>query len=125
MTPDLGAPQRGRIHLAGRDLLALPPHQRARAGIGYVPQGREVIPQLTVRDNLHLALEARHDRPDPQVFDLFPALETMLERRGGARPPGQTRPHRGPVPGGDQRLFECVKSRFLTPPHMIASLSGG
>ncbi|OOV31142.1 ATP-binding cassette domain-containing protein, partial [Candidatus Synechococcus spongiarum] len=71
-------PQRGRIHLAGRDLLALPPHQRARAGIGYVPQGRDIIPQLTVRDNLRLGLEARpgglarHDRLDPQVFDLFP-----------------------------------------------------
>ena len=88
-------PQRGQIRLAGRDLLALPPHQRARAGIGYVPQGREVIPQLTVRDNLRLGLEARpgglarHGRLDPQVFDLFPALETMLERRGGDLSGGQ------------------------------------
>ena len=41
-------PQRGQIHLAGRDLLSLPPHQRARAGIGYVPQGRDIMPQLTV-----------------------------------------------------------------------------
>ena len=84
MTPYLGAPQRGQIHLTGRDLLALPP-----------PGGL-----------------ARHDRLDPQMFDLFPALEAVLERRCGARPPGQTRPHRGPVPGGDQPLFECVKSRF-------------
>ncbi|OOV36523.1 urea ABC transporter ATP-binding subunit UrtE [Candidatus Synechococcus spongiarum LMB bulk10D] len=88
-------PQRGRIHLAGRDLLALPPHQRARAGIGYVPQGRDIIPQLTVRDNLRLGLEARpgglarHDRLDPQVFDLFPVLDTMLERRGGDLSGGQ------------------------------------
>ena len=52
-------PQRGQIHLAGRDLLSLPPHQRARAGIGYVPQGRDIMPQLTVRDNLRLGLEAR------------------------------------------------------------------
>ena len=70
VTPYLGALQRGQIHLAGRDLLALPPHQRARAGIGYVPQGRDVIPQLTVRDNLRLGLEARpgglacHDRTE-------------------------------------------------------------
>lgn len=88
-------PQRGRIRLAGQDLLALPPHRRARAGIGYVPQGREIIPRLTVRDNLRLGLEARpgglarHDRPDPQVFDLFPVLATMLERRGGDLSGGQ------------------------------------
>ena len=79
----------------GAGCVPLPPHQRARAGIGYVPQGRDVIPQLTVRDNLRLGLEARpgglarHDRLDPQVFDLFPALETMLERRGGDLSGGQ------------------------------------
>ena len=88
-------PQRGQIQLAGRDLLALPPHQRARAGIGYVPQGRDIIPRLTVQDNLRLGLEARpgglahHGHLDPQVFDLFPVLETMLERRGGDLSGGQ------------------------------------
>ena len=88
-------PERGRIHLAGRDLLPLLPHQRAKAGIGYVPQGRHIIPRLTVRDNLRLGLEARpgglarHGRLDPQVFDLFPVLETMLERLGGDLSGGQ------------------------------------
>ena len=48
----------GSLAFEGRDISALPPHRRARAGIGYVPQGREIIPQLTVRENLLLGLEA-------------------------------------------------------------------
>ena len=89
-------PQRsGRIELAGDDCAGLAPHRRARAGIGYVPQGREIIPQLTVRDNLLLGLEAlpggmgRHRHIDPLVFELFPVLETFLARRGGDLSGGQ------------------------------------
>jgi len=89
-------PQRsGRIDLAGSACGALPPHRRARAGIGYVPQGREIIPQLTVRENLLLGLEAlpggmaRHRHIDPLVFELFPVLETFLARRGGDLSGGQ------------------------------------
>jgi len=89
-------PQRsGRIDLAGGACGGLPPHRRARAGIGYVPQGREIIPQLTVRENLLLGLEAlpggmsRHRHIDPLVFELFPVLETFLARRGGDLSGGQ------------------------------------
>lgn len=89
-------PQRsGRIDLAGGACDGLPPHRRARAGIGYVPQGREIIPQLTVRENLLLGLEAlpggmaRHRHIDPLVFELFPVLETFLARRGGDLSGGQ------------------------------------
>lgn len=89
-------PQRsGRIDLAGSSCGDLPPHRRARAGIGYVPQGREIIPQLTVRENLLLGLEAlpggmaRHRHIDPLVFELFPVLETFLARRGGDLSGGQ------------------------------------
>jgi urea transport system ATP-binding protein len=85
----------GSIHLDGRDLAARPPHERARGGIGYVPQGREIIPQLTVRENLLLGLEAReggirrHRHIDPLVFELFPILERFLNRRGGDLSGGQ------------------------------------
>jgi len=85
----------GSVRLAGEDISTQPPHRRARGGIGYVPQGREIIPQLTVRENLQLGLEAlpgglalnRHI--DPLVFELFPVLETFLNRRGGDLSGGQ------------------------------------
>ena len=85
----------GSVQLDGRELSPLAPHQRARSGIGYVPQGREIIPQLTVRENLLLGLEAlpgglgktRHI--DPLVFDLFPILRQFLRRRGGDLSGGQ------------------------------------
>jgi len=85
----------GSIHLDGCDLSAQAPHERARGGIGYVPQGREIIPQLTVRENLLLGLEAReggirrHRHIDPLVFELFPILERFLNRRGGDLSGGQ------------------------------------
>jgi urea transport system ATP-binding protein len=85
----------GTIHLDGEELSAREPHQRARAGIGYVPQGREIIPQLSVRENLLLGLEARpggirrHRHVDPLVFELFPVLEKFLNRRGGDLSGGQ------------------------------------
>jgi urea transport system ATP-binding protein len=85
----------GSVRLAGEDISTQPPHRRARGGIGYVPQGREIIPQLTVRENLQLGLEAlpgglaRNRRIDPLVFELFPVLETFLNRRGGDLSGGQ------------------------------------
>ena len=85
----------GSISFGGRDLGTRPPHQRARLGIGYVPQGREIIPRLTVHDNLRLGLEARpggmarHHHIDPLVFELFPVLKTFLDRRGGDLSGGQ------------------------------------
>ncbi|MEI7665987.1 MAG: urea ABC transporter ATP-binding subunit UrtE [Synechococcaceae cyanobacterium ELA263] len=85
----------GSVSLAGEEVSALPPHRRARSGIGYVPQGREIIPQLSVRENLLLGLEAlpggigRHRHIDPLVFELFPILEKFLPRRGGDLSGGQ------------------------------------
>ena len=85
----------GSVQLAGDDITRLPPHRRARQGIAYVPQGREIIPQLTVRENLMLGLEAlpgglaRNRHIDPLVFELFPILETFLNRRGGDLSGGQ------------------------------------
>jgi urea transport system ATP-binding protein len=85
----------GSVAFEGQEISALPPHRRARAHIGYVPQGREIIPQLTVRENLLLGFEAlpggmaRHRHVDPFVYELFPVLESFLERRGGDLSGGQ------------------------------------
>ena len=85
----------GDLQLEGRALTGLPPHARARVGVGYVPQGREIIPQLTVRENLLLGLEAlpgglaKNRHIDPLVFELFPILEKFLARRGGDLSGGQ------------------------------------
>lgn len=87
-------PRSGDIHYFGQSLLDKTPDKRARSGIGYVPQGREIIPQLTVKENLILGLEARSTRsrsteiPD-EIFDLFPVLKTMLSRMGGDLSGGQ------------------------------------
>ncbi|WP_341899087.1 urea ABC transporter ATP-binding subunit UrtE [Synechococcus sp. UW140] len=85
----------GSVRFEAKELEDLPPHQRARSGIAYVPQGREIIPQLSVKENLLLGLEAlpgglrRHRHIDPQVFELFPVLEGFLQRRGGDLSGGQ------------------------------------
>jgi urea transport system ATP-binding protein len=85
----------GTVLLEGEAIDRLAPHQRARAGIGYVPQGREIIPQLTVEENLLLGLEARsgglarHRRIDPIVYELFPVLRDFLPRKGGDLSGGQ------------------------------------
>ena len=88
-------PRGGDILFRGDVLDRQPPHQRARAGIAYVPQGREIIPQLTVQENLMLGMEAlpgglgRNRRIDPVVYDLFPILQEFLSRKGGDLSGGQ------------------------------------
>jgi urea transport system ATP-binding protein len=82
----------GHIRWEGRDLTGLPPHERARAGLALVPQGREIFPRLTVLENLMtgfatLPRSLRHI-PD-EIFALFPVLKDMLNRRGGDLSGGQ------------------------------------
>jgi len=81
----------GRISWEGRDITRLPPEERARAGIGYVPQGREIFPFLTVQENLETALAAapRGAKVPQDVFDLFPILRQFVRRRGGDLSGGQ------------------------------------
>ena len=87
-------PRSGTINLAGELINSKSPDQRAKLGIGYVPQGREIIPRLTVKENLLLGLEARKKQvkkaeiPE-EVFSLFPVLKTMLSRMGGDLSGGQ------------------------------------
>ena len=88
-------PRSGEIVFEGKGMERQPPHQRARSGIGYVPQGREIIPQLTVEENLMLGMEAlpgglaRNRRIDPFVYELFPILQEFLSRKGGDLSGGQ------------------------------------
>lgn len=81
----------GTLTFAGRDIAALPPYARARLGIGYVPQGREIFPRLTVEENLlmGLATRARGAKIPSRIFDMFPVLKDMLQRRGGDLSGGQ------------------------------------
>ncbi|GGB38651.1 ABC transporter ATP-binding protein [Tistrella bauzanensis] len=86
-------PSAGTIRLADTDLAGRAPFDRARAGIGFVPQGREVFPLLTVEENLKTGLAARprslERRIPDDIFTLFPVLKSMLGRRGGDLSGGQ------------------------------------
>jgi urea transport system ATP-binding protein len=88
-------PRKGTITFAGEVINHKSPDKRARLGIGYVPQGREIIPRLTVQENLLLGLEARRggrsgkEEIAEEIFALFPVLKTMLSRMGGDLSGGQ------------------------------------
>ena len=88
-------PRTGIIALAGETINHKSPDNRARLGIGYVPQGREIIPRLTVKENLLLGLEARRagrsgkEEISEEIFALFPVLKSMLSRMGGDLSGGQ------------------------------------
>ena len=85
-------PRHGQVLFEGHDVTTLPPNARARLGIGYVPQGRLVFPQLTVRDNLLVAQEALSAGKTSalsEVLELFPVLDEMSKRQAGALSGGQ------------------------------------
>lgn len=87
-------PRAGTINYEQENLINKTSDQRARLGLGYVPQGRDIIPRLTVKENLVLGLEAlptkRKNATIPEeIFDLFPVLKTMLSRMGGDLSGGQ------------------------------------
>jgi urea transport system ATP-binding protein len=82
----------GKVVFNGRDITRLKPHERARLGIAYVPQGREIFPLLTVKENLETGYAPlpRRERSIPEeIFELFPVLRSMLGRRGGDLSGGQ------------------------------------
>jgi urea transport system ATP-binding protein len=83
---------KGRITWEGSDITRLAPYERSRRGIGYVPQGREIFPLLTVKENLETGfapLPARARTLPDEIFALFPILQGMLRRRGGDLSGGQ------------------------------------
>ena len=82
----------GGIEFEGGDLLKCAAEQRARLGSGYVPQGREIFSQLTVEENLRIGLGVKKNGPKTipsRIFDLFPVLKKMMNRRGGDLSGGQ------------------------------------
>jgi len=90
----------GRIEFDGQDVTALPAHRRVRRGIGYVPQGREIFPALSVLDNLRMASAATGAADSAviePVLEDFPRLKTLLDRPGGA------------LSGGEQQLLALAR----------------
>ena len=81
----------GSITLDGKSIFKMPVYARAKAGIGYVPQGREIFPQLTVRENILLGMEANKKvREIPEhIYEIFPILKEFLDRKGGDLSGGQ------------------------------------
>lgn len=83
----------GKVVLDGRDITTLAPHARAKLGMAYVPQGRDIFARLTVEENLLMGMAVKRGRQvsriDPHVYELFPVLKEMLQRRGGDLSGGQ------------------------------------
>jgi urea transport system ATP-binding protein len=82
----------GSVRLGGAELMGLPPDARARRGIGYVPQGRDIFPHLTVWENLKISLVVHGTKANGQVdrvLELFPILKEFLQRKGGVLSGGQ------------------------------------
>jgi len=100
----------GQIEFRGRNLLEAPAEARARLGIGYVPQGREIFSHLTVEENLRVGLGIRKGGPQEipaRIFQLFPILKTMLRRRGGD------------LSGGQQQQLAIGRALVLEPSLLI------
>jgi len=100
----------GSISFEGTDLLRRPVEDRARIGIGYVPQGREIFSHLTVAENLSIGLGVRKNgvRAIPErIFNLFPMLKQMLKRRGGD------------LSGGQQQQLAIGRALVLAPKLLI------
>jgi urea transport system ATP-binding protein len=100
----------GAVEFDGSELLNRPAEHRARLGIGYVPQGREIFSHLTVEENLRVGLGVRRNQAraiPSRIFDLFPVLKQMLHRRGGD------------LSGGQQQQLAIGRALVLEPKLLI------
>ena len=87
----LVSPRTGTVSFGGEDITRAAPYQRVRTGIGYVPQGREIFARLTVEENLRIGLATlpRNAQVPERIFEMFPVLRQMMQRRGGDLSGGQ------------------------------------
>jgi branched-chain amino acid transport system ATP-binding protein len=93
---------RGKISFEGKDVTTAEPFLRARSGMGYVPQGRQIFPALSVRENLEVAA-ARCRQPVDEILELFPRIGRVLDRPGGA------------LSGGEQQLLALARCLCVRP----------
>lgn len=92
----------GHIKIEGKEVTKMPPHARARLGLGYVPQGRQIFPSLSVMENLEIAAR-RGERPIDEVLEIFPRIKRLLDRPGGA------------LSGGEQQILALARCLCTRP----------
>lgn len=98
----------GKVLLKGRDITRLPPHEIVEIGVGHVPEGRNIFPRLTVRENLEMGAftidsSAEVNRRMENVFHLFPQLKDRLDQKGGT------------LSGGEQQMLATARGLMLQP----------
>lgn len=101
----------GTVRFRDSDITRLSPYERAGRGIGYVPQGRGIFPQLSVRDNLRFAWHEYSGAPEAEVIETvladFPRLRPLLDRQGGA------------LSGGEQQLLALARCLMGDPEFLL------
>jgi urea transport system ATP-binding protein len=102
-------PYLGHINYNGENIEKLLPYERANLGLAYVPQGREIFPRLTVKENLFIGLSIKNndDKLDTEVLSLFPILNEMLDRYGGD------------LSGGQQQQLAIARALLMRPKVLI------
>ncbi|MEQ1942633.1 ABC transporter ATP-binding protein [Mesorhizobium sp. VNQ89] len=100
---------KGSIHFEGKEISPLPSHRRARAGIGYVPQGRQIFPALTVRENMKMAALGAHQPAETvdRLLASFPRLHPIVDRMGGV------------LSGGEQQILALARCLCAAPKIML------